>query len=104
MEAVILNAGPGAWAFEAHAERLSRSLGVPVCARPAAFNYLLGWEVAEPPLGAGLFIPWSAIQIAADKRLTAAAFARAGVPTPQTHLLELPDEVRDVLSAPAPHE
>lgn len=103
MDAVILNAGPGSWAFEAHAERLSRALGIPVSARPADYVYLLGWEGVDPPPGCRLFIPFEAIRVAADKRRTAAAFAAAGVPAPLTHLLETPEDVARVLSTPSPH-
>ncbi len=98
MQAVILNAGPGAWAFEEHAERLSQALWLPISTEPAEYCYLLGWEGVEPPDGSRLFIPWEAIRVAADKRRVAEAFLQAQVTAPVTHLLETPEAVRAVLT------
>jgi hypothetical protein len=92
--ACILNAGAGAWAFDEHAERLSQALWLDVSDQPADHAYLLGWdEPGAPP--SRLFIPFEAIGIAADKRLQARAFQRAGVRTPETVLLEGSTEVRE---------
>lgn len=104
VRAVILNSGPGAWAFEAHAERLSRALWLPVSSVPAEYCYLLGWEGAGPPGGSRLFIPWEAIGIAADKRRVAEAFLQAHVPAPVTHLPDSPEEVRAILASAASRE
>lgn len=92
-EVAILNAGAGAWAFEEHANRLSRVLGVEVRSQPSDFVYLLGWDGPEPPAGCELFIPYTAILVASDKRIQADLFARHGVVTPETRLLENADEV-----------
>ena len=92
--AVILNAEPGAWAFHDHAQRLSRALGLPIATEPAAHNYVLSWDEDRPLPTGRSFIPFAAMRLASDKRLLAATFARAGVPTPTTHLLDTPDAVR----------
>jgi len=97
-DVAILNAGPGAWAFEEHANRLARVLGVEVRDTPARFNYLLAWDEDAPPAGAELFVPFEAILVASDKRLQAEVFAAQGVPVPETHLLSEPDEVAALLS------
>lgn len=92
----ILNAGPGAWAFEAHAERLARALWLEGVEAPAERCYLLGWDEGAPPPGK-TFIPWDGIRMAADKRLQAAAFAARGVPMPETRLLATAPEVADAV-------
>ena len=86
MSAAILNAGSGAWAFEALAENLSHAFGVPVSDVPADFNYLLAWEETNAPTGQ-CFVPFDAIECANDKRLIAHHFDAANVPCPTTHLL-----------------
>jgi glutathione synthase/RimK-type ligase-like ATP-grasp enzyme len=96
--AVILNSGPGAWAFEDHAARLSRALWVDVCAEPADYIYLLAWDAEVAP-DARLFIPFEAMRTGSDKRLVADAFDRGGVPTPLTMLLDTADEVRERLAS-----
>jgi glutathione synthase/RimK-type ligase-like ATP-grasp enzyme len=98
MTATILNTGPGAWAFEEHAIKLSAVLWLDVCSEPAEKNYLLGWADTVPPRGKS-FIPWPGIQIAADKRTQAKLFRDANVPMPQTELLETESEVREFLKA-----
>lgn len=42
----IVNAGPGAWAFEEHAAHLASVLWVEVSAMPRRKNLLLSWESA----------------------------------------------------------
>lgn len=84
----VLNGGPGSWAFEPLAHRLSSCLGIEVSDRPRRFNYLLHVEDGTQLVGCKVFIPVEAIRMASDKRLLAAAFAEHGVPTPETHLLE----------------
>ena len=91
--AVILNAGSGAWAFEILADNLARAFGVSVSAAPAAFNYVLAWDAATPPAGRS-FIPFEAIDIATDKRELARVFARHNVATPATFLFETQAELR----------
>lgn len=98
----ILNAGPGAWAFEEHARRLARALWLDVSDRPRTFNYVLGLadeDVAAVARSAGVFIPFPSIELAADKRLLATAFAAAGVATPRTNLAETPDDTYAVARA-----
>lgn len=84
----VLNGGNGAWAFEPLAHQLSTALGIDIAVKPRRFNYLLQLENPECPPGADMFIPIEAVRLASDKRLLAAAFARHGVPTPETHLLD----------------
>lgn len=86
-ECCILNSGRGAWAFQPLANRLARVLGVDVSETPRRFNYVLGLENPERefPQGAS-FIPLSAIERAADKRLIAEAFLAQGVPAPRAVL------------------
>ncbi|HEX8914261.1 MAG TPA: hypothetical protein VF796_18070, partial [Humisphaera sp.] len=99
MEAVsILNAGPGDWAFRAHAEHLSRVLWVPVADSPAALNYVLACDESAAAAIGRSFIPFEAVRLASDKRLLAAAFAAAGVPTPTTHLADTPADVAAILA------
>jgi hypothetical protein len=93
MSAVILNTEPGAWAFEEHARRLSRALDLPIATEPGAYNYVLAWDEDRPLPAGRSFVPFGAMRLASDKRLLAAAFARNGIPTPITHLLDTPEEV-----------
>lgn len=94
-DAVILNAGAGSWAFESHARRLSRALGVPMSHAPGRWNYVLSWEEPDFPTS---FIPPAAIAFAADKRLMAEVFNQHGVPTPETVLLDSPHGVQHFLA------
>lgn len=86
MQAAILSAGSGAWAFEALANDLSRAFGVPVASAPAAKNYLLAWDGPTLP-AQQCFVPPQSIEVATDKRLIARAFERFEVPRPATFLL-----------------
>ena len=95
-KAVVLNAGSGAWAFEALADDLARAFGVPVNQTPAAYNYVLGWDAATPPAGRS-FISFDAIEIATDKRELARVFARHEVATPTTFLIATVAELRTFL-------
>jgi len=98
-DAAILNGGPGAWAFEEHANRLAAVLGVDVGDTAADYVYLLGWDEAAPPACLDMFIPYEAIRVASDKRQQAELFARYQVNTPETHLLETPKAVQVLLSS-----
>lgn len=98
-DVAILNSGPGAWAFEAHARRLSQRLGVEVRSEPADYLYLLGWDAPEPPPCREMFIPYASIQVAGDKRLQARLFAQHGVATPETHLIESRERLSAFLAA-----
>lgn len=95
-DAVILNAGSGAWAFEELGQQLSRAFGVPLSEEPAAFNYVLAWESKSPPSGQ-CFVPFDGIEVATDKRFLASTFAQNGVPTPQTYLLDSVATLNDFL-------
>lgn len=97
----ILNSGPGAWAFAELAEQLSSALWLDVATSPREFNYLLSVDDLKR-LGSGeLFIPYRGMQLAADKRLLADAFAEAGVPTPVTRLVgSLADAERMLIEDP----
>src|SRR5687768_10466033 len=92
----IINVGSGAWAFEPIAQHLSQVLPAPLL--PGAdLVYLLGWEENTPPECHAMFIAWDSIQLASDKRLLAENFARHGVPTPRTYVLENEIELRRFL-------
>jgi hypothetical protein len=83
----ILNGGGGAWAFTELADWLSRALWLDVSGVPGEFNYLLHVDHLAPAECRQVFIPYRAMQLAADKRLLAAAFAAGSVPTPETRLV-----------------
>jgi glutathione synthase/RimK-type ligase-like ATP-grasp enzyme len=85
--AVILNSGAGAWAFEPLATRLSNIFEVPISSTPATFNYVLAFD-GKLEDEQQSFIPLNAINIATDKRETAAAFNNASVPSPTTYLFD----------------
>jgi len=87
----ILNAGDGGWAFASLARELSAALGIPTVTEPAMFNYVLMWEGDMATIRERSFIPPQAIETASDKRLVAKAFKHAGVPSPQTHLIDFGD-------------
>jgi len=89
----VLNAGRGSWAFEPLAERLSSALGIEISAKPRSYNYVLSLDGDIDEFCEASFIPLSAIQLAADKRLIAAAFSKHHVPTPRTLLLDTFAEV-----------
>jgi glutathione synthase/RimK-type ligase-like ATP-grasp enzyme len=99
LSCAILNSGSGAWAFEAHAVRLSKALWLDVRTTPADYVYLLGWDGPEPPACRRTFIPYESILLASDKRLLAAVFEERGVRTPRTYLLDTPAEVRRLAGA-----
>jgi hypothetical protein len=90
----VLNGGDGGWAFAGLADRLSRALWLDVSATPRRFNYLLQTDQPDP---AASFVPVEAMRLAADKRRLAAAFAAARVPTPETLLLDSPDDAERLL-------
>jgi len=96
MRAVLLNNGPGAWAFEYHAQQLSDALWLDVSEEPGAWNYILGWNSNHAPPGEN-FISWESIRIAGDKRIQAELFREQGVPTPSTELVENESQLREFL-------
>jgi hypothetical protein len=83
----ILNGGGGAWAFANLADQLSRALWLDVSEVPREYNYLLLADNFDPAACGELFIPYRAMELAADKRLLAEVFAAARVPTPETRLV-----------------
>lgn len=85
MNAVILNQGVGQWAFEEHASNMADVLWLEVSSEPAECDYVLGWDGQQPPAGE-LFIPWSGIQAAADKRIQARLYQEHSVPCPRSLL------------------
>ncbi|MGF1577868.1 MAG: RimK family alpha-L-glutamate ligase [Gemmataceae bacterium] len=89
----ILNNGPGAWAFEELARSLSSALWVDISATPRRYNYLLNLEDHPIPSRGELFIPYSSIILAADKRLLAERFFYHQVPIPRTWLVETVEEI-----------
>lgn len=89
----ILNNGPGGWAFEALARRLSAAVWLDIADVPREYNYLLHLENHDPTTCGKLFIPYRSMQLASDKRLLAQLFLEQSVPTPETHLLDAWDEV-----------
>ncbi len=95
---VILNGGGGAWAFEGLAEQLRRSLWLDVADEPGAFSYLLSAEHLTLDECGELFIPFRGMQLAADKRRLAQAFAEKDVPTPETWLVGSLAEAERILS------
>lgn len=92
----IVNAGPGAWAFEEHGQRLAQVMRLEISSEPAQYNYLLGWESTEPPSGK-MFIPYQSILLASDKRRMAEVFQKHDVAIPRTYLLDSLKEVQRVV-------
>jgi glutathione synthase/RimK-type ligase-like ATP-grasp enzyme len=84
----ILNTGGGSWAFAPLARQLSSALCIDVTDQPRTHNYLLLADDSVAASLGGLFIPFPSMVLAADKSAQAQAFARASVPTPQTHVLD----------------
>jgi hypothetical protein len=93
----ILNGGGGAWAFATLAHQLGAALGVDVCERPRAYNYLLVLDDVADAADANLFIPLRSMELAADKRLLAEVFAARSVPTPETRLVNSMEEMERLL-------
>ncbi len=94
----ILNGGSGAWAFAGLADALSRALWLDVAAEPREFNYLLFADGHGFQSRGELFIPFRSMQLAADKRLLATAFADADVPRPITHLVPSITDAQQILA------
>jgi glutathione synthase/RimK-type ligase-like ATP-grasp enzyme len=96
----ILNAGGGAWAFDALARQLAAALALDIAEVPRKFNYVLFTDdVAQ--ITAEWFIPRAAMVLASDKRLLAEAFAQHKVPTPRTWLVEDSAAITRILQAHA---
>lgn len=96
MKVAVLNAGDSAWIFEAHARHMSHVLGIPISETAANFNYVLGWDEAQPLPGES-FIAREAMRLSSDKRLLALCFGENDVATPRTVLIEQENEMRDFL-------
>ncbi|HYH63979.1 MAG TPA: hypothetical protein VD866_04705 [Urbifossiella sp.] len=95
----VLNAGGGAWAFEALARRLADDLWVDVSDAPRAYNYLLAADDPDPAGESESFVPLAAVRLAADKRLQGRVFAAHATPTPETHLLDTLDDAHRLRAA-----
>lgn len=95
----VLNAGGGAWAFEALARRLADDLWVDVADTPRAYNYVLSSDDSDPVHGGGSFVPLDAVRAAADKRVLARVFAAHAVPIPETYLLDRMDDAHRLRAA-----
>jgi hypothetical protein len=95
----ILNSGGGAWAFDALATELSRALWVDISTTPRRFNYLLLADDSVVSTDLDLFVPVTAIEMAADKRAIARAFSAARVPTPVTSLVESVEDAKRMLAS-----
>ena len=80
----IWNGGGGAWAFAPLAQQLASALWLEISETPRSYNYLLATDGFDPVACGELFISHRSIEIAADKRLSAQAFAADSVPTPET--------------------
>ncbi len=95
----ILNGGAGAWAFAGLANQLSQVLEIEISETPRRYNYLLMIDSVDPSQIEGLFIPHSAMLLAADKRLLATAFAQGNVPMPETRLLDSVNDAEEIVRA-----
>jgi hypothetical protein len=95
----IVNQGAGAWAFEPLAHTLASTLGIEVSETPRRFNYFLGGDNRWSWIPESSFIPFGAIDIAADKRLLARAFEQADVPRPETQLVATFEDVLRIIRA-----
>lgn len=95
----ILNNGPGGWAFEALARRLSAALWLDIADVPREYNYLLHVENHDPTACGRLFIPYGSVQLASDKRLQARVFREQAVPMPETELIGPWEEVQQFHAA-----
>jgi glutathione synthase/RimK-type ligase-like ATP-grasp enzyme len=93
----IVNGGGGAWAFTTLAEQLASALWIDVAESPRRFNYLLAMDEFDVSASGELFIPYQSMQLAADKRLLAKAFATSSVPTPETWLVDTLEEAKRIL-------
>jgi len=95
-DACVLMAGSSAWAFESLAEELSNLLQIEISPRSRRWNYVLATDDIDSVMSRS-FIPIQSIQLAADKRLIAAAFAKANVPSPRTLLIQSRRELQGIL-------
>jgi glutathione synthase/RimK-type ligase-like ATP-grasp enzyme len=94
----VLNSGNGAWAFDEFANELAHSLGLEVSREPKEFNYVVHMDDCANLPDNRSFIPLYSVRLATDKRLLAEAFAANQVPTPETHLLQSFDDVRQFVT------
>jgi len=94
-KAAIIHRGPSRSVFGDHAAYMSRVTGLPVVESDEGldFAYLLAWDKATAP-ACPTFVPYKAILLAHDKRSQATVFGAAGVPVPETHLVDTADAVR----------
>ncbi len=91
---VILNSSDGAWVFQELAESLANILKIEIDNIPRDFNYVLNWNEANiKEIEHKMFIPWSGINIASDKRLLADIFLKHKIAIPETYLINTYEEV-----------
>jgi hypothetical protein len=85
----ILHAGPNRSYFGELPGYLARATGLPIVADDQDLDlaYVLAWYPDRPPR-CRTFIPFASLLVCEDKRLQAEVFARAGVSTPEWHLLD----------------
>jgi hypothetical protein len=93
----VVNGGGGAWAFASLAEQLGSALWIDVSETPRRYNYLLVMDEFGSSGVGELFIPYRSMELAADKRLLAKAFATGSVPTPETRLVDTLEEAQRLL-------
>ncbi len=93
----IVNGGGGAWAFTSLAQQLGSALWIDVSEKPRRYNYLLFMDELDASAVGELFIPYRSMELAADKRLLAKAFATDSVPTPDTRLVNTLEEAERIL-------
>jgi hypothetical protein len=92
----ILNGGDGAWVFDDFAHKLSQTLCLDVSETPREYNYLLSIDDVKNVDDIKLFIPFSSMEIASDKRFLAEAFFAKSVPIPITKLVNSLDEAEQI--------
>jgi carbamoylphosphate synthase large subunit len=94
MPPVILNQSDGGWAFENLAQMLCRSLWIDISENVGNLNYVLCNDTKKTDANCNSFIPLDSIRIASDKREIEKKFKAAGVPRPQTFILESSQQVQ----------
>ena len=97
--ASIMASGSGHWAFQPLIDLLSASLWIDAAETASSLNYIVCCDDETALHGVRSFIPLEAMRIAADKRLVAQAFHRAGVAAPETRLVCAADEWRPLLAS-----
>lgn len=92
----VVNGGHGAWAFANLAAQIADGLWLEIDENPRRYNYFLA---TDANLKGESFIPVPGCLNAADKRKLATLFAKGGVPTPRTLLVDSLSEIKNSLIA-----